>query len=209
MSMLQRYWRFAIFGAVFVAAGGALLLVVDPVAALLLGFDVAVLVFVAVVIGSLGGDNDEEMRRDAAANEPDRYILQIIAAVVVAVVVAAVGYQVTSGENSALAIASITLLLAWLFGNLLFALHYAHAFYVGREGGEDCAGLRFPGDEKQPDYWDFAYFAFVIGTAFAVSDIRIESKALRRVVLLHSMLAFWFNIGVVALTISLVSAAIG
>ena len=209
MSMLQRYWRFAIFGAVLVAAGGALLLVVDPVAALLLGFDVAVLAFVAVVIGSLGGDNDEEMRRDAAANEPDRYILQIIAAVVVAVVVAAVGYQVTSGENSALAIASITLLLAWLFGNLLFALHYAHVFYVGRDGGEDCAGLSFPGDEKHPDYWDFAYFSFVIGTAFAVSDIRIESKALRRVVLLHSMLAFWFNIGIVALTISLVSAAIG
>ena len=208
MSPLRRYWRFAMFGTVLVATTAVLLPVVEPVAALLLGFDTAVLTFVAVAVWTLGGDSDDEMRRDAAANEPDRHILQIIASVVVAVIVAAVGYQVTSDEKFALAIASVTLFLAWLLGNLLFALHYAHAFYVGREGGGDCAGLNFSGGEKAPDYWDFAYFSFVIGTAFAVSDIRVESKALRRVILLHSLLAFWFNIGVVALTISLVSAAI-
>lgn len=207
MSAVRRYWRFALFGAVLVAGSALLLLVVDPVPALLLGYDAATIAFVASLWGTLG-DDDAAMRRRAAENEPDRHILQIIAGVVLAIIVVAVAYQVASGEKFALLIASVTLFLAWLFGNILFALHYAHAFYLGREGGGDCAGLDFPGDEKAPDYWDFMYFSFVVGTAFAVSDIRVESKALRRVVLLQSTLAFWFNIGVVALTISLVSAAI-
>lgn len=208
MSALRRYWRFAVFLGVMVVAGLVLLLVIEPVAALLLGFDAGTVAFVAALVWSLGNDDEAAMRRHAAETEPDHHTLQIIAAIVIVVVVVAVGYQVASGDKAALAIASLTLFLAWLFGNLLFALHYAHAFYLGREGGGDCAGLDFPGGEKAPDYWDFAYFSFIIGTAFAVSDIRVESKALRRVILLHSMLAFWFNIGVVALTISLVSAQV-
>lgn len=197
---------FAVFGGV--TALLMLLADVDFVPALLIGFDGGVVAFVAALVGSLGGEDADDMRRRAADNEPDQHILQIIAAIVIAIVVVAVGYQVASGDDAALAIASVTLFLAWLYGNVLFTLHYAHAFYLGREGGGDCAGLNFPGGEKAPDYWDFAYFSFVIGTAFAVSDVRVESKALRRVILLHSTLAFWFNIGVVALTISLVSAHI-
>jgi len=208
LSVLHRYWRFVLFGAVLIVGSLALLTVVEPVPALLIGFDLATVTFVAALVWTLGDDDEAAMRRDAAATEPDRYILQIIATLVVTVVVVAVGYQVASGEKFALATASVTLFLAWLFGNVLFTLHYAHAFYLGREGGGDCAGLEFPGGEKAPDYWDFAYFSFVIGTAFAVSDIRVESRAFRRVILLHSVLAFWFNIGVVALTISLVSAQV-
>lgn len=209
MSALRRYWRFVLFFALLIiVTAGVAVTGLKFAPALLIGFDVAAVVFMASIIVSLGNDTADEMRERAAANEPDQHILQIVAATVLGVVAVGIGFEVVADEDWALALASATLFMAWLFGNTLFALHYAHAFYVGHEGGGDCAGLAFPGDEKQPGYWDFAYFSFVIGTAFAVSDIRVESKALRRVVLFHSAIAFWFNIGVVALTISLVSAAI-
>lgn len=209
MSIARRYWRFVLFAAVFALTGSVLLILgVGAVPALLLGFDVATIVFIAALVMSVGNDDDTQMRRHAKETEPDHHILQVIAAVIVAMVVVAVGYEVGGGDRLALALASATLFLAWLFGNTLFALHYAYAFYLGKEGGGDCQGLDFPGGEKSPDYWDFAYFSFVIGTAFAVSDIRVSSKRLRRVILLQSTVSFWFNIGVVALTISFVGDAL-
>jgi uncharacterized membrane protein len=111
-------------------------------------------------------------------------------------------------------IAGRTLLLAWLFSNLLFALHYAHEFYApgdlsdddGRGDGEkqDSGGLQFPGDGL-PDYGDFAYYSFVLGMTFQVSDVQITARPMRRLALYHALVAFLFNIIVVALSVSLIS----
>jgi len=68
---------------------------------------------------------------------------------------------------------------------------------------EMAKGLEIPGNEA-PDYMDFAYFAFVIGMTFQVSDIQISSRQIRRVVLAHGILSFLFNTVIVALTINVV-----
>ena len=67
-------------------------------------------------------------------------------------------------------------------------------------------GLKFPGDER-PDYWDFVYFAFVIGMTFQMSDVGMTSKHVRRMVLVHGMVAFVFTTTIIALTVNLAASA--
>lgn len=89
----------------------------------------------------------------------------------------------------------------------MYAVHYAHMFYDRDAGGGDHKGLNFPGTE-QPVFQDFCYFAFVLGMTFQVSDVEIASHRLRRTATLHALVAFSFNIGVVALTVNVVASAI-
>lgn len=81
---------------------------------------------------------------------------------------------------------------------MLYALHYAHLFYG--QGNTD-GGLSFP-DTDTPDYLDFVYFAFTLGMTFQTSDVAINSRTIRRVVLAQSLAAFIFNIGILAFTIN-------
>ena len=68
-------------------------------------------------------------------------------------------------------------------------------------------GLDFPG-ELDPDYFDFLYFSFVIGMTSQVSDVQVTSRDMRRITLIHGVLAFAFNMLVLALSINVVASAI-
>lgn len=105
-----------------------------------------------------------------------------------------------------LPVAVAGILLSWTMVHCEFAIHYAHIYYDDAEDDSTrhTGGLEFPG-EKNPDYLDFAYFAFVIGMTFQVSDVEISNRTLRRLALLHGLLAFLLNTFVVALTINLVA----
>lgn len=105
-----------------------------------------------------------------------------------------------------LPVAITGMLLSWMMVHTVFTFHYAHMFYdvAGRGTGKISGGLNFPG-EKEPDYIDFAYFSFVIGCTFQVSDVGIVSRKIRRTALLHSLLSFGLNTFVVALTINFVA----
>lgn len=102
----------------------------------------------------------------------------------------------------------VAVISAWLLVHTVFGLRYAHTFYGdpdGPAGPQDHAGgLEFPGGHP-PDYMDFAYFSFVIGMTFQVSDVQITSREFRKLALLHGMLSFGFNTVILALTINTVS----
>jgi uncharacterized membrane protein len=100
----------------------------------------------------------------------------------------------------------LTIMLSWAFIQTMFALHYAHEFYAEHDH-QTGGGLIFPRD-PEPTYWDFVYFAFAIGTATQVSDVEICSKRIRRTVTVHGIVAFFFNVTVIALTVGLVDDAI-
>src|SRR5208282_440509 len=107
-------------------------------------------------------------------------------------------------------LAALTILLSWFFMNTMFALHYAHGYYGDADPSSDyraTGGLVFPG-HPEPDYWDFLYFSFVIGMTFQVSDVQIEDHGLRRVALAHGVLAFFFNVVILALVINLLAGMI-
>lgn len=168
------------------------------------GFDVAALVFF-VLIAPLFNDEADQMRDSAKRNDANRVGLLIITGIVMGVILAAVSSELmqkgsTKGWEIALIVG--TLSLAWLFSNLVYALHYAHMFYTAL-GGVDLRGIEFPKTEH-PDYWDFFYFATCLGMTFQVSDMNVTSGRIRRVVTFHCLAAFVFNIGILAFSINVI-----
>lgn len=102
-------------------------------------------------------------------------------------------------------LAATTIVLSWLLVHTLLAVHYTHLFYARKKDSAESPpghGLDFPNEEK-PGFSDFAYFSFVIGMTFQVSDVQVTSGAMRRAVLLHSLLSFAFNTVIVAFSINL------
>ena len=97
-----------------------------------------------------------------------------------------------------------TIFLSWLLIHTVFALYYAHEFHAEGHGGArgQGGGLKFP-DDSTPDYLDFLYFSFVVGTTAQTSDVDVCSRAMRRVVMLHGILSFFFNTAVIALAVNL------
>ncbi len=123
----------------------------------------------------------------------------------VALLVEFAGTKGLPGDQRGLhvAIVAATLVSSWLVTHVAFALRYAHEYYSAAiEGGPVDGGLEFPG-EPAPDYWDFTYFAFVLGMTFQVSDVQITSRKLRRLATVHGLLGFAFNTVIVALTVNL------
>lgn len=170
--------------------------------ALLSGFDIAAIAFI-ISLGGLTGRDAPSMRANAKANDANRELMLLLTGVTCLTVLTAVALELTQrGGPSPIVIALIigTLILAWLFSNLVYALHYAHIFYL-QHGGEDRGGIDFPGT-KIPDYWDFIYFSFTLGMTFQTSDVEISSGAVRRVVTFHCLAAFVFNLGVIAFTVN-------
>jgi uncharacterized membrane protein len=107
------------------------------------------------------------------------------------------------------ALAALTVIFSWFFIHTIFALHYAHAYYRQiDDGGDRGDGLNFP-DCNEPDFLDFAYFSFVIGMTFQVSDVSITSTRIRRLSLVHALLSFLFNTVILALAINLASGLLG
>jgi uncharacterized membrane protein len=101
------------------------------------------------------------------------------------------------------ALAAATVAVSWFLVHTLLAVHYAHLFFSEGAGATEFArGLDFP-EEKEPDFLDFAYFSFVIGMTFQVSDVQVTSRPIRRMVLIHGLLAFAFNTVIVAFSINL------
>ena len=104
-------------------------------------------------------------------------------------------------KGAHIAPAGLTVLTSWAFIQVMFALHYAHAYYAASCHGRK-AGLDFP-DDDGPDYGDFFYFASVIGTSGQTADVSFVSKPMRRIGSLHCILAYLFNTTVLALLINI------
>ncbi len=103
-----------------------------------------------------------------------------------------------------IALATLTIATSWAFTQVMFALHYAHDYYLPNPEGDSHGGLEFPGGHA-PDYGDFLYFACVIGTSGQTADVSFTSRKMRRTGTVHCVLAFFFNITLIALTINIAS----
>ncbi len=169
---------------------------------LLIGFDIAAMVFF-VLISPLLNDDTRKMRHTAQVNDANRAALLAITVLISTVVLIAIGTLIATKQAlhwQGLALIVGTLVLTWLFANTVFALHYAHLYYLPGTKG-DRRGLVFQQD-ADPDYWDFLYFSFTLGMTFQTSDVSITGSHIRKVVLGHSMAAFIFNMGVLAFTVN-------
>jgi len=105
-------------------------------------------------------------------------------------------------DAGAVAMALITIVLSWSFVHLLFAVRYAHEYW-------QCdGGLEFPGREP-PDFIDFLYYSFTIGMTFQTSDVEVSHRLLRQLTLIHALVAFVFNVVIVAAAVNVAAGLVG
>lgn len=175
--------------------------------ALMIGFDAGAAFFL-VSLWPLLGDETSDVRARAKANDANRAGLLAITGLVMIVILVVVANELRgppSGRSIVLLVA--TLALAWLFSNVVYALHYAHLYYSDN-AGKDSGGLDFP-ECDEPNYWDFIYFSFTLGMTFQTSDVDMTTRRMRRVSIGQCLAAFVFNIGVLAFTINVLGSSGG
>ncbi len=196
--------RFLMFLALLIVGTAVGVTMWHPLKGIMGGFDVAALAFLASAYPLLN-DRAGEMRDRAQNNDANKAALLGITVTVTTVILIAVGAVIAEAKSLQrieVALIILTLALAWLFGNVVYAFHYAHMFYSkNRNGRGDAGGIDFP-STKEPDYWDFFYFSFTLGMTFQTSDCQVGSRSIRRVMIGHCLAAFVFNLGVLAFTIN-------
>jgi uncharacterized membrane protein len=175
---------------------------------LLLSWNAAVLLYLVMVFWVVITSNMETMKQRAyRQDEGQKTILLLTTVAVMASLVAIVAefssikMLTGSGKTLHIALTAMTVGCSWLFMHLMFAMHYAHDYYLHIRRGQE-PGLLFP-QETAPDYWDFLYFAAVIGTSGQTADVSFTSKSMRRIGLAHCVLAYFYNTTVLALTINI------
>lgn len=168
-------------------------------------FDLATLVFLVSALPLLN-DDVATMRKTSATNDANRAGLLAITLLVLLIVLVAVGSLILHPDANWVEVPLIlvSLGLAWVFANTVFAFHYAHLYYQQHDK-KDRAGLNFPGGTT-PDYWDFLYFSFTLGMTFQTSDVVIDGAHMRRIALAHGVAAFLFNLGILAFAINTVGS---
>ncbi len=155
------------------------------------------------------------MRRHATQEDPGRLVISILVTAAACASLFAIGFILHDKglENNLLilhvALSVITIVGSWLLVHTIFASHYARDYYKTGKSLSQCKkdGLDFPSDDE-PDYWDFLYFSFVIGMTSQTSDVEITSREIRRLALMHGVLAFFFNTTIVAMTINIIAGMI-
>lgn len=158
-------------------------------------------------------DDAERTQRRAAISDPGRNVALLTVLVVVAVgltsaiAILARGPHVHNDleRNLAYAFGIGGVVLGWLMMHTVYVFRYAHLYYYDAEMPERYGGLRFPGDAIRPDDYDFAYFSFVIGMTFQVSDVEITDPEIRREALFHALMSFAYNSIIVGMVINVLA----
>ena len=187
-------------------AGVVVSLVTVPSAAVLSGWDVAVVIYLVwVFIGvrrlDPGGTGRLAKREDPSSAVAELVVLAAGTAMLVAVGFALVrAGQATAGMKAMLVtLGLVSVVLSWTIVHTVYALRYARAYYSEPDGG-----IEF-NEEEPPTYTDFAYFAFTVGMTYQVADTNITSKVIRRTTLHHAFLSYLFGAVLLGLIINVVA----
>jgi uncharacterized membrane protein len=195
---------FALLGGA--VAGPLVSLFTPPSASILLGWDVAVLIYLAWTWGAVGGLGSDITARLAKRENPSTPVADLVIIGAGTAMLAAVGFallkagQATGGMKAYLVtLGLLSVVLSWTVVHTVFALRYARAYY-----SEPVGGIEF-NESEPPNYIDFAYYAFTVGMTFQVADTNITTRAVRRATLHHALLSYLFGSVLLGLVINVVA----
>ena len=187
-------------------AGVIVSLVTVPSAAVLSGWDVAVVIYLVWVFIAVWRLDPGTTGRLAKREDPSSAVAELVVLAAGTAVLVAVGFalvragQATGGMKAMLVtLGLVSVVLSWTLVHTVYALRYARAYY-----SEPVGGIEF-NEEEPPTYTDFAYFAFTVGMTFQVADTNITSKAVRRITLHHALLSYLFGAVLLGLVINVVA----
>jgi uncharacterized membrane protein len=196
--------RLLALGAVGLAAGVILALITPWQLAVLGGYLVAAVAYVATIARVIVRSDGAHTRHVSTREDDSRTTRGlIVTAASVASLLGALFALHKAKQNvpevQTLLLTSLaigTVIVSWLAINVDFTLRYAHLFYSDPVGGVDFNGV------DEPDYRDFAYLAFTIGMTYQVSDTNLLTSRFRRVLLLHALLSYLFGVVIIAAVIN-------
>lgn len=174
------------------------------------GWNLGAVIYMVLALHMMFGSTHERMRQRAMREDDGRWVLLAMVVVAAITSLAAIVSELATAKGLEgnmrylhIGLAAFTIFSSWVFTQIMFALHYAHDYYLA-EGISKTGGMLFPGNHA-PEYGDFLYAACVIGTSGQPADVSFTSRTQRRVGLVHSVLSFFYNTIVVALTINIAS----
>ncbi|RKP57515.1 DUF1345 domain-containing protein [Pararobbsia silviterrae] len=179
----------------------------------LIGWNVAVYAYLALVMIEMAPRMDSDaMQRYAAREDENAVATLVIFSVAALASIAAIVLELATARapNTPLsvthiALSALTVVGAWALIPTLFSMHYARLYYGSPD---DQRALIFPERDPQPDFWDFLYFSFTIAVASQTSDVALRGSAIRRTALAQSVLAFFFNASILALSINIAAGLV-
>jgi uncharacterized membrane protein len=182
----------------------------NPITRILAGWNLGGLIYLILVGIKMAKAEVEGIKREADIERESRVAVLIVVICGSLVTMLALFVQLMAlkseqgfARNISIGLSLSTILLSWLLMHTVFAIYYAHEFHREGHGARDQGGgLNFP-DDATPDYLDFLYFSFVVGTTAQTSDVEVCSRAMRRVVMVHGILSFFFNTAVIALAVNI------
>ena len=191
----------ALAGGAVVGAVASLFTV--PSAAILAGWDVAVVIYLVWVWSSVWRLDPGLTGQLAKREDPSTAVAELIVVGAGTALLVAVGFalvkagQATGGMKAYLiTLGLLSVVLSW---TAVYMLRYARSYYADPAGG-----IEF-NEEEPPTYIDFAYFSFTVGMTFQVADTNITSKAVRRATLHHALLSYLFGAVLLGLVINVVA----
>lgn len=199
------------------ALTGALAYVVLPsqwsgISRLLVSWNCGVALFLVLIYAWMTRLSAERIRsRYVDEDQSAPFILFFVVAAALLSVVAIVEplatlKQVTGAERFAhTALAALTLVNSWLLVPTMFTTHYADMFY---SAAEEDRPLAFP-STPMPAFWDFAYFSFTIAAACQTSDVATTNLAVRKVVIVQTLVSFFFNLSILGFAINVTAGLVG
>jgi uncharacterized membrane protein len=114
--------------------------------------------------------------------------------------------QVTGSVRAAhFALAALTLIDSWILVPTMFTTHYADLYYSAKD---DERPLHFP-QSPMPVFWDFIYFSFTIAAACQTADVATLNAAVRKTVVVHTLISFLFNASILGFAINVTAGLIG
>ena len=187
-------------------AGVVVSLVTVPSAAVLSGWDVAVVIYLVWVFIAVWRLDPGTTGRLAKREDPSSAVAELVVLAAGTAMLVAVGFalvragQAAGGTKAMLVtLGLVSVVLSWTLVHTVYALRYARAYY-----SEPVGGIEF-NEAEPPTYTDFAYFAFTVGMTFQVADTNITSKAVRRITLHHALLSYLFGAVLLGLVINVVA----
>ena len=176
----------------------------------IIGWNVGAILYLILATKMMFWSTHERMRTRALQHDEGRVVVLLLVITAALACIGAIVAELAVVKDlhgtlryAHIGLAALTLVTSWAFTQTMFAMHYAHDYYVSAQKSEH-GGLEFPGGQP-PDYGDFLYFACVIGTSGQTADVSFTSRKMRRTGTVHCVLAFFFNTTLVALTINIAS----
>jgi uncharacterized membrane protein len=190
------------------AVGGLAASQFTPVqASVLLGWDIAVLIYLAWTWSAIWRLTPGVTARLAKGEDPSTAVAELTVVAAGTAMLVAVGFAlVRAGQATGymkaylVALGLVSVVLSWTVVHSVYALRYARAYYSEPAGGIDF------NEEEPPNYIDFAYFSFTVGMTFQVADTNITTKVIRRMTLHHALLSYLYGAVLLGLVINVVSA---